>query len=310
MSLHPNQIEILSIRVRTVLDSIADTAPSNLGIFFEYIEHNMIFRDIIDELIGDGLPDYQPFLDEINTGGRLNFPATLRDKNRICLSIIYGIKNKEIDPWNIIDRISQARNMDTLTQECLMQFFKPIYNYIVEKISEVDMILYMLLRYKIFTEWYNKELLFDLYSNNQEVGESILDRDIRKFLFLSGLDYPYSKPRSPVGETDILAIVKEKPIPLELKIFKGDNRDHIKNGFTQTLLYSTDYNSSIGYLVIFNVSDKELKFNLSKTEIPQRAEFSGKTIFLITVNIFPHSQPASKRKLDVYEIEEDYLTSR
>ena len=141
------------------------------------------------------------------------------------------------------------------------------------------------------------------------IGEYNLDKKLREFLFISGIDYPYSTPLSPEGRADILAVINEKPIPLELKIFTGANRGHIKAGFTQSLLYSNNYNSPMGYLIIFNVSNKELKFSTSSSELPQRIIFSGKTIFIIIINIYPHEESASTRTIEVFEITEDYLVS-
>lgn len=94
-----------------------------------------------------------------------------------------------------------------------------------------------------------------------------------------------------------------------MKIFTGSNKAHIKTGFGQSLLYSNNYNSPTGFLVVFNVSDKELKFNTTSSELPQRINFSGKTIFIITISIYPHEEPASTRTLEVYEISEEYLVS-
>ena len=83
----------------------------------------------------------------------------------------------------------------------------------------MDALLYLIIKAKAYSEWYKKEELFNVYNSDTPRGEYNLDKKLREFLFESGIDYPYSTPRSPEGEADIIAVIKERPIPLELKIF-------------------------------------------------------------------------------------------
>lgn len=50
-------------------------------------------------------------------------------------------------------------------------------------------------------------------------GEDVLNRDLRRFLFESGIDYPFSQPRLPGSQVDIVANLEtEDPLVLENKI--------------------------------------------------------------------------------------------
>lgn len=304
--------EILHLRAQTVLESGNDTATSNLRIFFEFINENLIFKEIIEELVGDGLPDFRTIKHEIVTRRGFQFPSNFREKIRVCLSALNLVMDKVgAEPWSlVVDAAGGITNIDAIAHVFLEQFFRPVYNHIIERIIEIDAFLYRIIRIKAYIEWYKKEELYQLYISDTTKGEYNLDKKFREYLFESGIDYPYSKPISPEGEADILTVIRENPIPLELKIFTGDNRSHIKQGFTQAYLYSRDYNTPIGYLVVFNVSEKELKFSVTSAEVPQRIAFGDKPIFIITINIYPHVEPASRRRLETYEIIENYLISK
>jgi hypothetical protein len=310
MFLERGFIDRLELRAQTVINSRSDTAANNLSIFFELIDANTILHEIIQELIGDGLHDYEKIKNEVVTGFGLNFPPNFREKVRVCLSFINAVMEEEDAPWHIVeDVVGDVTNMDSMTSIFLNEFFKPLYNYIFEKLIEIDAILYLLIRFKAYAEWYRKEELFHIYNSDISKGEANLDKKLREFLFECGIDYPYSEPRSPEGKTDILVLIQEKPIPLEIKVFNGTNKAHIKSGFKQALLYADNYNCPNGYLVVFNVSEKELFFTLSIPDLPQRVVIGGKTIFFITNNINPYLPPASVRRGVPYEIDENYLIS-
>lgn len=136
-----------------------------------------------------------------------------------------------------------------------------------------------------------------------------MDSSLREYLFNQGVDFPFSKPSSPSGEVDVLSIVKEKPVPLEVKVFdnEGKTQSHVKQGVIQAYCYAKDYGEPSAYLVVFNVSERELFFKLNSTEIPQRVVMGDKTIYLFIVNLFCFEETASKRKINSAIIEETYL---
>ena len=70
-----------------------------------------------------------------------------------------------------------------------------------------------------------------------------------------------------------------------------------------------DYNEPFGYLIIYNTSGKDLRFALVNQE--QSTPFvvhNSKTIFIVTIDIFPYETSASRRgPLRTVEITEEDL---
>jgi hypothetical protein len=143
----------------------------------------------------------------------------------------------------------------------------------------------------------------------------LLKRELQKFLFDQGIDYPFSEPLSPSGRADLVAELQTKnPLVLELKLFhpeRGKDNGWVRQGFRQVLQYAKDYNKNIGYLLILNLVDAELVFKLKKqTDWPPRIEVGDKILFLITVDLIPKVVPASERTgIKTVEIDEDFLLS-
>ncbi len=87
---------------------------------------------------------------------------------------------------------------------------------------------------------------------------------------------------------------------LIIKVFGGPNRyddSYVRKGFSQAYRYAADYNLPAGYLVVFNLSDKLLLFEIqSKKRWPPAVHLADKTVFLIAVDINPNVPKASKDK--------------
>lgn len=262
--------------------------------------------------LNNELPDFEQILNNWRSKGQLIFPSSYREKIRVCLSSLRHLLDNDLKPstigWIFCHGLS---NVDSITRCTLEALFRPFWKYIDEKVDGMDSLLYLLSKFKLETEWFEKKNLYEFYQEDTRIGEKILDSTLRKFLFNKGLDFPFSQPLSPSGRTDILPIINQNPIPLEVKLFDGKGRDrsYLRQGVSQVLNYTNDYNSPNGYLVIFNISELNLIFKLNSDEIPQRLVIGDKTIFLIIVELYPHEQPASKRKLKPYHIEENSLVS-
>ena len=164
-------------------------------------------------------------------------------------------------------------------------------------------VLHLIERFKLKAEWFRRKELYALYEGDTSAGEASLDRELRANLFEGGIDYPFSQPSSPSGEADIVALLgSDDPLVLEVKVFDPDrSRDkrHLRQGFHQVLRYANDYNQSLGYLVIFNCSDRQLVISPeegSGTEFPPRITYGGKTFFVMVIDIHPDTASASKEK--------------
>ena len=283
-----------------LIESRDETIAPNLSIYFELFQENSVLKAIIVELDRNTI-NFPEVKGDIIKRGRFVFPPNQEEKIRICLAALRHIMAGEQDPWQLVADATFGKDPDAMSSEFIRHFFVPFHRYIIEKITKIDGLLYMLIRYKGYVEWYKKKEIYELYDGDTTHGEDNLDHNLREFLFLSGMDYPFSTPKSASGRTDILTIIDEKPIALEIKLFKGNNKEHIINGFEQTIIYANDYNSEVGYYVIYNVSEKNLTLELESSEFPLRVHHSGKTIYIILLDIYPHDS-ASQRDLDNYII--------
>ena len=295
-------------RVQDALDSRVDTVLSNLKIFFEFLNNDLLLKSILGELTKN-LPDPKPLMESMKTSRRIILPSSYLEKVKTCLSILRHMVETNEDPFQLMCFISASRSVDTMTREAMEAFFVPVCKYIEERTVGIDSFQYLLVRFKLKTEWFEKKKVYCLYKDNTSKGEDTLDRALRSYLFNEGINFPFSKPSSPSGEADVLSIIEKKPIPLEIKVFDGESRSqsHIRQGLIQAFSYAKDYGEPSAYLVIFNVSECDLVFKLSSAEIPQRLVVGDKTIYIFTVNLYIHEETASKRDLKQCVIEEKYL---
>jgi len=300
--------ELLHSRADDVINSRNDTALNNLRIYFEFLDSDLQLKSIMQEL-SKNLPDASSLIKDFENKRRLVLPAVYIEKVKCCLSILSYWIEKDIEPWQFMVQFTSGGDVNIYTREALLEFFRPVAKYIMEKISVMDSFQYLLIRYKLQSEWFERENLLQLFAKDTTKGESVLDALLREYLFNQGVDFPFSKPSSPSGEVDVLSIVKRNPIPLEVKVFDnvGRTQAHVKQGVIQAYSYAKDYGEASAYLMVFNVSNREIVFKLNSQEIPQRVAIGDKTVYIFTVNLFSFEEPASKRKLEPALIEERYL---
>jgi hypothetical protein len=192
-------------------------------------------------------------------------------------------------------------------------FLLPYYQFLDERLDDGGEMIYLLQKFKVRCEAFDRKALFEAYVTDTPRGEANLDSALRKFLFDQGVDYPFSTPRSASGRADVVAqLGSEDPHPLEVKIFNPDggyDKAYIAKGFGQAFRYADDYNQAFGYLVVFNVCDKELVFQTADDmKSPQRVVVGDKTVFLISIRVFPDVSASEKGKMQPYIIKDTDLT--
>jgi hypothetical protein len=177
-------------------------------------------------------------------------------------------------------------------------FLKPVYNHLVHHLRDTNVKLYLLLRYKRWAEWFETERLRGVYATEGETG---LDRDLRRFLFESGIDYPLSQPRSPRGQADIVAdLDTDEPLVLEVKVWdsgKDYKENRVRDGLRQVMDYADKYGKDKGYVPVFNLDTEPLVFvpEADGIEWPARIERGGKTYFFVAINVAEQQEPISER---------------
>ena len=108
------------------------------------------------------------------------------------------------------------------------------------------------------------------------------------------------EPQSASGEADLIAMQKtDDALVADAKIFDPDRskgKAYIASGFAQVYRYTVDYNEPFGYLIVYLTGEHDLRFALKKkAQATPFVSHNNKVIFLLTIDIFPHAESASKR---------------
>ncbi|NEM98200.1 hypothetical protein GXP69_10870 [Pontibacter sp. BT327] len=218
----------------------------------------------------------------------------------VLYQMIKHFERKGYEPVNIAFNLGAASSFDDCLDNFLNNFVEPIVVYIQDNLEHKSFILYLLLRYKMRTEWFLRENLYNQYKSATSNYEQIFEDDLRLFLFDQGVDYPFSTPSSASGRADIVSQLDSKdPLVLEIKVFdkeKSYTKKRIVNGFTQVVKYANDYHKDTGYLVVFNLDNVEIVINKNEPEkqLPTVVHFNNKTYHIIIINL---KREASASKL-------------
>jgi len=195
-------------------------------------------------------------------------------------------------------------------------FISPIIYYLHDRLDKSTAIIYLLEKYKRRTEWFTKKELYNKYASADKGYEQILEDDLRLFLFEQGIDYPFSTPSSSSGRADIIGEIEtDDPLVIEIKIFdreKNYGKDRIKDGFSQIVQYTNDYNKDVGYLVIFNMDNAELNFNFEKNDkiFPPKIIFNNKTFYFVVINSSVNPSASKIGSIKEVEVTEEELTKK
>lgn len=210
--------------------------------------------------------------------------------------------------WNQLNQRSQEKGLQGVTK----LFVDPIHDLLVDQVKSSSSMLFALLRYKRWAEWFKAAQLRERYSSEVAGGESALDKSLRRFLFESGIEYPFSEPVSPRGKADIVAgLETDDPLVLEVKVWdssKGYRENRVRDGLRQAMQYAADYGKDGGYIVVFNLDKEPLSFanQFTKNAWPPRIEHGGRTYHFVDVNIADQTKPVSQqekgRRVSVNEV--------
>ena len=204
-----------------------------------------------------------------------------------------------------------ARQLDTFRQ----LYLEPFYEHVDEHLDDRNFILYCLERYKRTCEWFERDRLFQMWNTETQRGEKLLALDLYRYLFEQGVEF-HIEPWSASGEADMVATqASDNPLIADVKVFdpgRSKGKAYVIRALQQVHTYTCDYNQPLGYVVVFSTSASQLRFALANSAQPlPRVLFNNKTIFFIVIDIFPHREPASQRKIpDIVEITQEELVGR
>lgn len=303
----------LSERRNRLYKSASGTFGNELALFMRWIDEQPYLRSLQSELETAPI-ELEPW--EAAGGAQrqrgLQFPDDESQRAKLCLEIC---RTLDVRKWAWI--ASNERDFPSMHRDFVEVIVDPLINFLHDRLEDGGCVLGMLERYKRRTEWFHQKELHDAYIADTTRGEAALDAHLREYLVDQGVQYPFSQPRSPSGEVDIVAgLGGDDPLALEVKLFlpsASKDNAYIRQGFAQTIRYANDYSVSAGYLVVFNLTPELLVFEgeNEKNRWPPAVRVGDKTAFLIAVQANPDRPSASKdRQLVRHVLTGNYLLGR
>lgn len=281
--------------------------------FWGFINDHPIFVDILEDL------EHKYFSIEEYAKKIVDDDQDIQFDNEMeTVAVSYFVIKKCIEsdrPRIEIDvghHYSSEINLDDSLEYFKVLYLEPLYEYLDEQLDDQRAILAFLRRYKHKCEWFKRLNLFNSWDQDTQRGEKHLALDLYEYLYDQGLDFTI-EPYSASGEVDLVTAQKdEEPLIADVKIFnpgKGKGKAYLARGFNQIYQYTLDYNEPFGYLIIFKTCEEDLRFALSdRSQSIPFVVHNNKTIFIFTIDIFPHEKSASKRgSLKSVEITEEDL---
>jgi hypothetical protein len=241
------------------------------------------------------------------------WPATEEGRAKVAWHLLQEWAQKEHGAamfGHILDR-SQS-SMDAGARTATETVIEPLVEFLQERIGKASDVLYLLERYVRRVEWFEKQNLYEQFCNDTRRGEATYDRDLRRFLFEQGVDYPFSQPKSASGQSDVVGNLDgDDPLVCEVKLFDGDqySKRYIAKGVHQAISYARDYSKITAYLVVFNLSEKVLQF-LTEGPVddwPPRIEAGGVTLFLVEVRALPKPSASARGPVQLVTVTKEDL---
>lgn len=276
-----------------------------LGQFWRFFDHQPTFVGIVQELIAK-FPDIDQDVDRIFKGEGL-YGETEEEAAALGYKVLRRLTEQGEKLFNVGHAYHRA-SRDYPAKDAVREIhLEPFYEHIDEQLDDRRAMLALLMRYKHRSEWFHRENLWQM-SQIEQLAEKNLALDLYAYLYDQGIDFNI-ETESIRGKIDLIAAQgTDDPLLLDAKIFDDDGRSkyYIRKGFNQIYTYTQHHNEAFGYLIVYNTSEKDLRFSLKLAGNVPVVVHNYKTIFIITVDIFPHDKPVSRRPpLKVVEITED-----
>lgn len=278
--------------------------------FWVFFESNQMFLGVIEPLISQ-YPALTENVDKMFS--REGFAANTEEEAAVIgYAVLKRLSTCE-DP-SIFTTLAWPYNRTSKYDEALETvrdiFLEPFYEYLDEAIDDQRAVLNLLLRYKHRCEWFQRDNLWNMIQSDTRRAEKHLAVDLYEYLHNQGTDFTI-EPSSLAGEIDLIAAQGSgDPLLADTKIFDADDRGkaYIRKGFNQIYTYTQQYNEPFGYLIIFKTTETDLHFALSLSGDLPMVLYNHKTIFLLTIDVFPNPKPVSQRNpLKAIEITEEEL---
>lgn len=273
------------------------------------------------ESLERNLPELNPdtWINEHFSGREHEWPHTEVGKLKVCWHMLNKIAQGEEASHFAIRFSGNNGNMPAAIRAMTEQAIEPLVEYLQEQVGEQSDILYLLEKYRRRVAWFEQNRLWSEVEVEQTKEgraqvEAIYDRDLRRFLFEQGIDYPFSQPVSASGRADIVSDVEsDNPLICEVKLFDGDTYGvpYIAKGLNQALSYAEDYGKTTAYLVVINLTDRpiDLPTDGENGDWPPRLMTGSVTVFLIMVQGKPMPTASARGKVNPWSVDRKDLIS-
>jgi len=264
----------------------------NLSLFIKFLEEDSEISTIINNLLSK-YPELKNYAK--NAIEKENDRPRFDGFERWVAFCIFYIQEASVNRGNsVIERfiVDTYDKKDDDGVSPKLQFYndciEPIIIYLELQIKQKLNAIYILQRYKVLCEWYEREDLF------KKCEVNITKKHLAKYLFDQGFTYSLFETTVPSGRIDNFAFNQKKgfgnlpdAIIVEAKIFKGNNRDDILKVKNQLLKRIKEFSFSEGFCVIFNKSKKKIILNGTDGMIQDFSFLieNNKHIYFIVINL-------------------------
>jgi hypothetical protein len=270
--------------------------PNQAGMMLRWMEAEPYIAALLSE-IEDAPIDPAAWRQAGHGSHGIQYPDDETHRAKVCLDLLRE-RNYQVARSNATDFSSMAREFVELVVD-------PLVYYLEDRIDDGNTILGILERYKRRTEWFHQGDLYERYQVDKTRGETTLDAHLREYLVDQGVTFPFSQPRSPSGEADVVSMGDE-PLALEIKLFlpdDGKGKPHLRQGFVQAARYAQDYGLPAGYLVVFNLTEQALVLPSDREDRwPASLTIGDRTIYCVVIDANSNRPSASKDRQGRHEL--------
>jgi hypothetical protein len=302
-------------RYRRLYTATGGRIAHEIDLVVSWIASQPALRYILDEAqLTEKPPNPEEWVQEsLQSRGMWDWP-TKTDAGRAVLvwTLLCHISESSQPIFQLLYPFATSTRFDDQAREFAEQVARPLFDYLGEKIGDSSSVLYALERYARQVEWFDQGRLYGEFQANSRQGEQVYDRHLREFLFHEGFNMPYSQLRSPSGQADVLSgLDTDDPLACELKVFDGQGRNiaHLASGVTQAMQYACDHKTSVGQLVIVNLSTQPLQLPSDGPDgaFPPYLDLPGVRVYVIQVRGLPRESASKQGKTDARIVERDQL---
>lgn len=289
-------------RQRRLLTEHFQTGGNQIRLVANWIESQPSLVSILKEAaeIESDL-DIPSFVDPIlSTARDLNWPSRTEDGQAALIwAVMKRIASDVATRPNgtSIYTLGMNRGLQESWREFVERIISPLFDYLLERLTQYSSILHTLERYVHVVEWFTRGGLHAQYKERRATGEEVYNNDLQRFLYEDGGFATHAKVRSASGEADLTGGLNTvDPLICEGKLFDSRGVQYLANGVHQMVKYAHDHRRTVAYLVIFNMTDKLLQFDTEEKpgQWPAQVSVAGVRVNLIVVRAKPPETTASK----------------